>query len=294
LNACPRLAGPDYVTLDRALDRNLVEIREKGSGEVNTVRVRNLGRSHVFGLAGDMIVGARQDRMLRNDVLIPPKSGWLDVEVYCTERGRWHATSEKFGGIERVVPAQVRTRAARTESQSEVWAGVSRMKDDLADAAPTSALQSIYADSGIDARSRGYLDELRPLPRKSSSTVGVLVAVGRRIVCLDIFAEHDLFSAMWDKLLRSYVMDALSLSGSGRLDRDEAEDFLRSLNSADLRARPTAGAGRLYRMSTTRGAGSALLFRREPVHLDLFPDTGFERGEPDEWTPRLDIRRPGR
>ena len=98
--------GKSFLPIDRAIRNGDLEVQEKGSGEVNTVRVRNNSGSLVFGLSGDMIVGARQDRMLKEDVLIPAHSGWLELEVYCTEHGRWTASTGNFGSIGKVVPGQ--------------------------------------------------------------------------------------------------------------------------------------------------------------------------------------------
>jgi hypothetical protein len=294
LSDSPELAGPltGVVPLDQAIDRGRVEVREKGTGEVNTVRLRNQGKSYVFGLAGDMIVGAKQDRMLQHDILIPPGSGWLEAEVYCTEHGRWQEQTDRFGSIQRVVPGAVRATASQTESQQEVWAGVAAAKSALGDRTGTSALQSIYSDPAIQERAQGYLDRLAPMPGTSPGTIGVLVAVGDRILCCDVFAGHALLEAVWDKLLRSYVMDALSRNAEGRLSRDEARAFVRELRDAGTESRTTPGAGRAYRVRTDAASGAALVFDRQVVHLDLFPDS--PRVERRGSTPSLDFRRHNR
>jgi len=282
-----------FLTIDRAIQRGEVELKEKGYGEVNTVSVKNKGKSYVFGLAGDMIVGAKQDRMLQHDVLVPPHSGWLELEVYCTEHGRWHAQTDNFGSIQRAVPSQLRAKAAQTESQSEVWAGVAEAKEALGDRAGTSALQSIYSDKKIEEKSRAYLDELLPVPRRSDKTVGALIAIGNRLVCLDVFSDHQLFSDMWEKLLRSYVMDALSQPEQGSLSIADARGFIRSLGQADLDTRSTPGSGTLYRVRADEGSGSGLVFDDQVVHLDLFPDGA--KIQPDRGpTPNLELRRGNR
>jgi len=285
-----------FVTIERAVDRGVLEIKEKGSGEVNTVRVRNTGSSYVFGLAGDMIVGAKQDRMLQADVLIPPRSGWLELDVYCTEHGRWSGKTDRFMGLGKVVPNTVRARAAQTGSQQEVWAGVQEAKRALGDATPGSALQSVYNNQDVTKRSQEYIDELRPMSGRVDGMVGALVAVGDDIVCVDVFASPGLLAKMWDKLLRSYVMDALARSATGRLSRDEARDFLDELDDARRESRETPGAGGLYRFNTGRATGSALVFHRRVVHLDLFPGaTPTYKDDDQEFgpTPNLDLRRHG-
>jgi len=153
-----------FLPIDRAIQRGDLEIKEKGSGEVNTVKVRNNSGSSVFGLAGDMIVGAKQDRMLKEDVLLPPHSGWLDLEVYCTEHGRWIAQTERFGTINRVATGALRATAAQTSSQSEVWAGVAEAKSALRAEGGGSALRGIYDDNQVQEQAKEYLQELMPVP----------------------------------------------------------------------------------------------------------------------------------
>jgi len=287
-----RRSGRSFLPIDQAIQRSDLDVKEKGSGEVNTVRVRNNGSSLVFGLAGDMIVGAKQDRMLKSDVLIPAHSGWLEIEVYCTEHGRWTAQTEKFGTTNRVVPGKLRARAAQTESQNEVWAGVAEAKSDLGAAVGGTALRGIYDDDKVQDQTRCYIQELLPVPEASSRTCGVLVAVGDEILCVDIFASHELFLAMWNKLLNSYVLDALRRHSDGGLSSSDARTFVRALEGAEIEARHTPGKGRLYRVNTSDGSGSALVFDEHVVHLDLFPGLSVEeRDYAPGSTPNLEFRR---
>lgn len=286
--------GQSFLTLDRALDQGVVRVEEKGAGEVNTVRVRNTGKLTVFGLAGEMIVGARQDRMLKSDVLIPPHSDWIDIGVYCTEHGRWDGATREFRSMRTVAPGGLRGKAAQTESQREVWADVARTQGAVSASAGTSALKSVYSAPKVSGQSEAYLDHFRPIPRDADRAVGVLVAVGNRIVCMDIFGSHELFQDMWDKLLRSYVVDALSEPELGRLERREAEQFMRTLDDADLQRRSTPGSGQLYRIRATEGEGSGLVFHEQVVHLDLFPSAAGSDEPGQDQGPSLDFRRPSR
>jgi len=86
----------DFTILDEAMDRGWLKIREIGNGNVNQVEIKNNGDEPVFILTGEMITGAKQDRMIKEDILLPPNSGWIKVDVYCVEHGRWVSVSEEF------------------------------------------------------------------------------------------------------------------------------------------------------------------------------------------------------
>ncbi|MBN2466175.1 hypothetical protein JXD38_11195, partial [candidate division WOR-3 bacterium] len=202
----PLVARPSgwssYTLLDDAIRSGQVKVQEKDGGQVNTVRVKNTGKTYVFGIAGEIVSGAKQDRMLENDVLLPPGSGWLDVPVYCTEHGRWSGTSESFGTKGYVVSGRVRQRAAETQSQEVVWDEVDAAHRGLGVATPSQAFAKVYEDKRAQEQARPYLDELDRLPDLCPGALGVVVAVGNRIVCVDAFGSPVLFRKMWPKLLR--------------------------------------------------------------------------------------------
>ncbi|MGC8833611.1 MAG: ARPP-1 family domain-containing protein, partial [Armatimonadota bacterium] len=73
----PEQFDVEFLTLDEALRQGVLEVSEVGSGRVSEVRVENTSNRYVFMMAGEVIVGAKQDRMIADDVLVPPKSGRL-------------------------------------------------------------------------------------------------------------------------------------------------------------------------------------------------------------------------
>jgi len=69
---------------------------------------------------------------------------------------------------------------------------------------------------------------------KGERVVGVVVAYGGEVAWSDIFASNDLFEAYWDKLLRSYAVEALARPTLREAaSTDEAREFLRRLNGRE-------------------------------------------------------------
>jgi ARG and Rhodanese-Phosphatase-superfamily-associated Protein domain len=281
----------EYLTLEQGIKQDYVEIKELGSGQVNIVQVKNKSRHYIFGLAGELIIGAKQDRMLKEDILIPPFSKWLEIPVYCTEHGRWTEQTQKFQSRGIMMPGILRAKAMKTESQDEVWAGVDEVHADLAVTPKTRAFKEVYESPNIQEKSQPYLKELLQIPKKGKNIIGVIVAVDDEIICADLFANPSLFERMWEKLLRSYVIDALAKPTSDGVSLDEAKYFLNSITDGTFENQTTPGAGRLVRINSDRGSGSALLFRNDVVHLDLFPESIIDFEHDDGPAPRLDIRR---
>jgi hypothetical protein len=281
------------VLLDEAIQQGVLQVQEKGGGQVNTVRVRNRGKSYVFGMAGEIVSGARQDRMLQDDILMPPGSGWLDVPVYCTEHGRWQGESMSFGTKGDVAAGGVRARASQTRSQGEVWAEVDAARGALDVTSPTRAFAKVYEEPRVQEKLDDYTEHLGSLPQMFPGAVGVVVAVGSRVVCVDVFGSPSLFGRMWPKLLRSYVIDAVSQQPHGSLSAREVRRFTAGAARADLAVRASVGSGVLLSLSAARASGSALRYNREVVHIDLFPGSPEHEsdGQDQGNAPRLDVRR---
>jgi hypothetical protein len=288
------LTGPatgtrDYVTLDRAISKGWVEVEEKDGGEVNTVRLRNKSDKRVFGMAGEIITGAKQTRMLQKDVMLPAKSGWLDLSVYCVEHGRWHGESEQFGTKGQIAAGRVRGNAANNQSQGEVWAEVSKSNADLGIVTGTDRFDAVYEDETVQDQLEEYRRGLETaVPALKPDAIGVAVAVGGRLVCVDVFSSPAMFRKMWPRLLESYVVDALARQPGGKTMAADISDFLGRAATAPLVSQPTVGSGQLLRIDGADLAGSALVSGAEVVHMDLFPDA-----ETGSSPLRLDIRRSG-
>jgi hypothetical protein len=278
-----------YVTLDKAIKKGWVEVQEKDGGSVNTVRVRNKSAKRVFGMAGEIITGAKQNRMLEHDVLLPSESGWLDLPVYCVEHGRWHGAEMGFGSKGQIAAGRVRGKATNDQSQSSVWAEVSANNAALGVETSTGRFDAVYDDETVQDGLREYKAELQDkVPELAPNALGVAVVVGDRLVCVDAFSSPAMFRKMWSRLLDSYVIDALSRQPSGKMSRQQVSDFLKEATAASIVQQPTVGGGQLTRIEGDEATGSALVSGKEVIHLDLFP------ADESESTPmRLDIRREG-
>jgi ARG/rhodanese/phosphatase superfamily protein len=89
-NAKEQAPALDVVTLDEARKSGALLITERDQATVPELVVENRGKIHVLLLAGEILVGGKQNRVLREDILLPPLSGARPIGVYCVEQGRWN------------------------------------------------------------------------------------------------------------------------------------------------------------------------------------------------------------
>lgn len=276
LTLYPLVARADFplaqvATLDEALKRKALVVTElEGGAQVNALLLENVSERPIFVMAGEILRGAKQDRTMQNDLLIPPKSGKMKVSVFCTEHGRWVENSKSFESAEQAVPNSVRRSAKVDKSQGRVWSSIAQNQDKLRAAAPTAAAKDVYEAPHVQADLKPFLDRLSALPKRHAHVVGVVAAYGDRLVAVDLFGDDDLFARLYPKLLRSYVVDVLNDKPKGAYSAKDAAAVLATARAGTWVRRGTEGAGSALELSQTRTHGSALLKEAMPIHADVF------------------------
>ncbi len=104
----PSVPGAVPLTLKEAMAAGKVIVHE--TGNVNMLSIENTGGEEVFVQAGDIVKGGKQDRVLTISLLVPPRSGKLDIGAYCVEQGRWSARGKedvkRFTSTEMALPSR--------------------------------------------------------------------------------------------------------------------------------------------------------------------------------------------
>jgi ARG and Rhodanese-Phosphatase-superfamily-associated Protein domain len=272
----------EFATLDEALASGEALITEQGAQmrrtrdgsiapnyslgpQVNQLVLINRGKRPLILLAGEVVSGGKQDRVIGKDRIVPIGGAPLPLDVFCVEHGRWTPGAVQFSAAQTMVHPSVRDKAAVEQDQKQVWAAVRGEADGVGNtvtalplesrnyspAAPapeisrtavagaieesgTQSYQKIYEASSIGASVETFTDEIqRRFARDASGlkgehVVGVVVAFGQEVAWSDIFASSQLFDSYWPKLLRSYVVEAMTRPRVRRVaSLDDARDFLR-------------------------------------------------------------------
>lgn len=197
----------DYITLDKAQKNKVVIISELSSASVPAVLIKNTGVIPIYIMAGEIIIGGKQDRMVSFDILIPGGKE-IKVEVRCVEHGRWHGKSIKFMSGGAVGSKGVRS-ALQFKEQHDVWNEVSKKCAQIDVASQSGTYGAILSSEEVEKRSKPFLDAMKQ-GLKDDGMVGMIMALNGEIVCVDIFANPKFFAEVKDKLLKAYVLDAIS------------------------------------------------------------------------------------
>ncbi|MFZ1918096.1 MAG: DUF6569 family protein [Terriglobales bacterium] len=306
----------EFLTLDEGLRSGDVVVTEAGQArglirrrpgqpdishpvrdaEVNRLVLVNNSKRPLLLLAGEIVTGGKQDRVIGKDRIVPPESDPVDLSVFCVEPGRWVAANGKnefssgraggvIGGI--VASPSVRGSAMAAKSQQQVWDNVGKSKEAMANtlivnglpnAAPEVSSTSSYArvmdnkevQKQVDAVAapveRNYESVIHQLREKNA--VGVVVAVNGDIIWADIFASTQLLQKYWPKLVRSYATEAIvTRAKGGEVTAKEAQKFLDNLEARHETADIEPG---VYRQTEITGDGFKVF-----ELMSLLPKTGF-------------------
>lgn len=117
--------GSEY--LRRTRDASTAPSPGYNSGAaVNQLVLINRGKKPVLLLAGEVVAGGNQDRIVGNDRIVPVGGEPLPLDVFCVEHGRWTGESTKFGAAKMMAHPSVREKAAVEADQVQVWNAVNR------------------------------------------------------------------------------------------------------------------------------------------------------------------------
>src|ERR1700722_11411284 len=173
----------EFLTLDEGLRSGEVVVTEYGnarglirrrnapavmhdSAQVNRLVLLNNSKRPLLLLAGEIVTGGKQDRVIGKDRIVPAESDPVDLSVFCVEPGRWVATSEHFGAAEAtyavaggpkpsapmtmMAQPSVRAKAMGEKDQNQVWDAVRKQQ--------AQAMETVEVASSASSMST---DELR-------------------------------------------------------------------------------------------------------------------------------------
>jgi hypothetical protein len=301
----------EFLTLDEGLRSGDVVVTEAGQArglirhrpgeaaiihpvrgaEVNRLVLVNNSKRPLLLLAGEIVTGGKQDRVIGKDRIVPAESDPVDLSVFCVEPGRWVPTNGKYefgsaggvvGGL--VAAPVVRSKAMAAKDQQQVWDSVRSSQRAMATtvevtgAAPAVNATTSYArvmdnkevqkqvDAVAEPVQRNYESVIRQLRDKNA--VGVVVAVNGEIVWADIFASTHLLQKYWPKLVRSYATEAVvTRAKGGEASLKDAQKFLDDLQGRHETAETEPG---IYRQTEITGDGFKVF-----ELTSLLPKTGF-------------------
>jgi len=272
----------EYITLDEGMKSRKVTITEIGANgssrptsaaqqsgdqaEVNLLMVTNNSGKTLVLIAGEIVIGGKQDRIVGHDCLVSSTGKPVPLEVFCVEHGRWQPRDRSATGgaannymvfnsqVDSMASPNVREKAQAKKDQSQVWAEVSKAERANGVSSSTGTLNRVIEDKQVNAKLDAFSKEVGA-KLVDNNIVGAIVAIGGEVVSADVFANSSLFQAYWPKLLKSYSLQAINSEkrSAGPVDRSAAEAFLERAAGEGT----AGGKEGIYRLTERNGASDA-------------------------------------
>lgn len=270
----------NYNTLDEALGEQSLTITEiSEGGAVPVLKLTNKSPRRLFLMAGEQLIGAKQNRVLNTSLLVEAGTE-LPIPVSCVEQNRWSYKSKHFGSGGTSTHGKLRFMlceqvsysyelcAAPISNQSEVWSEVSRKVSKLGSQSDSMALEQAYLNH------RAPLDEAAKELECPDGCNGVVFVQKGKVVAADLFDQPETLRKLWSKLLRAQLIDALEESeSSGEIPGPAAvQRWLESAAEAEAKSFQSPALGQDVRLQGKKVTGAGLVVEEQPVHVQVFAE----------------------
>lgn len=251
LRIYPIVADQDFISeheiaanlknLKEAIDIKGFRITEKkpygrfgDSDAVNNLTVQNKSQDTIYLMAGDIVQGGKQDRVLAMDMIVPPRT-ITDIPVFCVEPNRWeyqdgqaqetdspdlainndHLAEQNrkvfaFTGYYNVASSDLRKTMKQTNNQQAVWDKVGDLTAINNAESSTGTYTNLENSDSYTSKRNEYIQFFTDKFSLRDDVVGTIAVSGSEVIAVDIFSHPNLFKKQYEVLIHSYVTDAVS------------------------------------------------------------------------------------
>jgi hypothetical protein len=229
----------NFKNLKEAMDIQGFRITEKkpygrfdDAGAINSLTVQNKSQDTVYLMAGDVVKGGNQDRVLAQDMVLPPRT-LASIKVFCVEQNRWEyrdATDQEetakqkkdrkvfaFSGYYNVVSNNIRRTVKEEKDQNSVWAAVGDLTTSNKAVSSTGTYTALEDSKEFTVERNRYLAFFEDKMDNVENVIGMVVVSGNEVLGTDIFNHPNLFKKQYKVLLHSYVTDAVTNGGKVKI-----------------------------------------------------------------------------
>jgi len=282
----------DYLLLEDGIAQGKVRVTElHGGGSVPELRLENTADLPVLLVDGEELVGAKQNRVLNLTILAPAQRTTV-IPVSCVEAGRWSMSSAdlktadylmySLGRGERLaqVTRSMGSNGTRKSDQGGVWKDIAAKAMRLKASSPTGAMSAIFESHASS------LEEFARAFSWQEGQCGVAFAIGGRVLGLDIFDHAESMRRFFQKLVRSYALDALDGDPTAHEPAtiEAVCALVTQIGAAQSFEEQALGLGKDVRFNGPEICGAALWAQERYVHICSFAKNGKSSDASGFWT----------
>jgi hypothetical protein len=232
----PNPSGEEtLLVLDEAMSAGKVKIQEIAEGNVNSLTFVNKAENPVFILAGEVIIGGKQDRIIGRNTVIPAKTT-QEVPVFCVEHGRWDGKNKQFTTAKALAHGRLRGRASFA-AQQDVWnevAAKNRMRKTTNSSDTYRNVAQQQSDGTLGNMEKLVHAAIAKIPAADRARmVGYAVALNGAVATVDVFGSPSLFQKLETKLVRSYLTESIDIAARKDAKPPTSADVLTFMADAE-------------------------------------------------------------
>ena len=266
----------NFLTLEESISKSLVDIKEINSkGTIRYLKVSNKSNQKLLILGSEQIIGnaLKQNRVVNNTTLVPEQTTIL-LSVSCCEKNRWSpavanniCTSESLYFTKGRINNSVNIFDNNKTDQFKIWDDIAEKLDEFNTKSFTGTLEDTYN------RNKLYFDEITNYFTINENDVGVVAAIGNRLVNVEIFSNNKLLKMYFPKIIKSLIFESYKKTSQNYLLglKDVYKLFrLIEFSEKKLHKLHNDCLGEEIRFNSDRVVGSCLNYKEKLLHFSGF------------------------
>ena len=266
----------NFLTLEESISKSLVDIKEVNSkGTIRYLKVSNKSNQKLLILGSEQIIGnaLKQNRVVNNTTLVPEQTTIM-LSVSCCEKNRWSpavanniCTSESLYFTKGRINNSVNIFDNNKTDQFKIWEDIAEKLDEFNTKSFTGTLEDTYKKYKL------YFDEITNYFTINESDVGVVAAIGNRLVNVEIFSSNKLLKIYFPKIIKSLVFESYKKTSQNYLLglKDVYKLFrLIEFSEKKLHNPHNDCLGEEIRFNSDRVVGSCLNYKEKLLHFSGF------------------------
>ena len=266
----------NFLTLEESISKSLVDIKEINSkGTIRYLKVSNKSNQKLLILGSEQIIGnaLKQNRVVNNTTLVPEQTTIM-LSVSCCEKNRWSpavanniCTSESLYFTKGRINNSVDIFDNNKTDQFKIWDDIAEKLDEFNTKSFTGTLEDTYKKYKL------YFDEITNYFTINESDVGVVAAIGNRLVNVEIFSSNKLLKIYFPKIIKSLVFESYKKTSQNYLLglKDVYKLFrLIEFSEKKLHKPHNDCLGEEIRFNSDRVVGSCLNYKEKLLHFSGF------------------------
>ena len=266
----------NFLTLEESISKSLVDIKEVNSkGTIRYLKVFNKSNQKLLILGSEQIIGnaLKQNRVVNNTTLVPEQTTIL-LSVSCCEKNRWSpavanniCTSESLYFTKGRINNSVDIFDNNKTDQFKIWDDIAEKLDEFNTKSFTGTLEDTYNKNKL------YFDEITKYFKINENDVGVVAAIGNRLVNVEIFSSNKLLKMYFPKIIKSLIFESYKKTSQNYLLglKDVYKLFrLIEFSEKKLHKPHNDCLGEEIRFNSDRVVGSCLNYKEKLLHFSGF------------------------